>query len=128
MRDRSCAAAILLGILALVTGCAVAAGAAVGAAGYAWVKGELKRSYPVSREEARAAVVAALRDDMGFVISLDSANKVKAKMPDDKTVEVKLSYGGPKVTTVSVRVGIMGDRTISEMIFKNISKRLGYDT
>jgi len=125
MRGRVGAAVGVLLLGGLLSGCWFVAGAAAGAAGYAWYKGELRRSYGRSIDEAHNASLAVLKRDLKFVITEDTPNRIKAKMPDGREVAVRLKYLGEKATEVGVKVGLLGDRSISELVLSKISSHLG---
>jgi hypothetical protein len=111
----------------------VAASAAGGATGYAYVRGEVPRDYPVDPVRAEAAVRATLaemqfqevrreRDGAKISIETHTPNNTTVMIyvtPRDKQVNVD-----PNVTRVAVRVGVFGDEPLSVRILNTIDKYL----
>ena len=128
MRGRMQVGIGLVVAVACLSGCWFAAGAAAGAASYTWVRGELKKSYPKDTETVQTAVLAVAKKDMEWAVYEETPSKVKAKMTDDTNVTVTIKHVGAEVTTVGVRVGTLGDRTVSELFLKKLSARLGFES
>ncbi len=107
-------------------GCAVALVGA-GAAGYGYVRGELKADLTGSVDSAYNATVKAL-DKLGLpVISKEKdalGAKVVARNVEDKKVGIKLKRVSEKITEVRIRIGIFGDQTQSIAIMDEIKKYL----
>lgn len=102
-------------------------GAAAGVGGYAWVKGELVQEVSVSAEKLHRASSRAMRnlklavyEDKGDRLSA----KIKAKFADDTDVNIAVEAKTERSATVKIRVGLLGDKEKSEMIFSAIKKRL----
>jgi hypothetical protein len=116
-------------------GClAVAAGAAAagGVAGYAYYKGSVSREYPALFEQTWAATQAALADLAIPVVSVshDAGSGVLEARNGGDRMEVSLEAvpspapGAGPWTRVSVRVGVFGDRALSERLLDQIQARL----
>ncbi len=104
---------LLLMIIPAIAGCAVALGVAGagGALGYRYVKGELKVTYNYSFEKVWDATQKALKDLELKVISKrwDMVEGIiEARTGLGKKVKIKAKSKG-KTTTLSIRVGTLGD-------------------
>lgn len=125
---------ILLGAATLCSGCTalmIAGAGAAGAAGYAYLNGELEKSYPVSVGQAWNAVTAAV-EELGMPVVKQSVDDLGGRLEsitaDGKKVVIKLE-ARPTVTTVKVRVGVFGDKNRSIMILDRIDQKLsGYQS
>jgi hypothetical protein len=127
---------LLAGIAASNAGClvvAVGAAAAGGAAGYAYYKGRVSKDYPAGFEETWTATQAAL-NDLGLPLaSLEhdvGRGEIGSRPADGPKVDVSVEAlpggkGLTSLTRVSVRVGIFGDRRLSEQILAQVQTRLG---
>jgi hypothetical protein len=103
------------------------AAAAVGVGTYAYIKGDLKRTYDVNIDTAWAAVVKSV-DDLKLTTESkthDAFNGIiKGKMADGKGFEIKLKRLAENSTEIGVRLGTFGDRTKSEAIHDKILSNL----
>jgi hypothetical protein len=113
-------------VLAALAGCVLAAaGAGVGAVAYA--RGELEASlagdYDTVVEAARGAVA-----DLEFARISETKDALKAVLVSrtamDKKVEIALANSGKKLTSIKIRVGILGDEQLSLAILDKIKARL----
>lgn len=127
---RSIAAVLSVVALIWVTGCAaVLIGAGAGAGTYAYVKGELIRTYQKSYESTLMAVESVI-DDLGMSVQSKTTDgiqtTIKAKRKDDKPVTVKVKIEGPDWTRVSVRTGYVGlwRKELSEQFHEYVARRL----
>ena len=114
-------------LAAAVSGCAFLLGGAAGAAAFAYVKGEGRKAYAEPLPKTFVVVQAALKDVGLPLLHKDitrTSAKIKSVTSDGKDVVVILTREGEKVTMVSVRVGIFGDRGLTELIFDKIEARL----
>jgi len=99
------------------------AAAAVGAGTYAYIKGDLKRTYATSIDDAWAATVKSVEE---FKLTTESkthdafSGVIKGKMADGKSFEINLKRLGEKSTEIGVRIGTFGDRQKSEAIHDKI--------
>ncbi len=118
----------LLALYLFNTGCvSLLAGAAAGGAGYAWYKGELEETIPVSVSRMHRAVKAGLKD-LEITVLQDHSDKlrseVKAVMADGTKVSVEAESVGKSTTKLSIRVGYIGDENLSLRIRDAIKKHL----
>ena len=124
---------VLLGsvsALLATAGCAlfvVGAAAGAGAAGYAYVSGELKSTESASLERTRSATLAALKD-LEFPVTSQAKDALSAELTarnaNDKKIVVKLKKISDTTTEVRIRVGAFGDESLSRVVLEKIKKRL----
>lgn len=110
------------------TGCvALAAGAAVGAGTVAYLRGQLEAGLGNSYDDVVRATDRAL-DSLRFSQRTESrddlASVFEARTADDKKVVVRVVRSGDRLTTVKIRVGIVGNESISQIILERIKERL----
>jgi len=103
------------------------AGAGAGIGTYAYIKGALEITYSSGYEETWAATLDTLR---AFEIAVQSADKdafggqIAATRADATPVKIKITPVTSNSTTVKIRVGTFGDRSISEKIAARIKTNL----
>jgi 8-oxo-dGTP pyrophosphatase MutT (NUDIX family) len=119
--------AVLVMVVLAVSGCASTGGVPAGGTSFTWVTGRLEGSLPAQLPQVEAAVREAF-EELRFV-AVDGENeglkaKLRARMPDGSKVSVRLRAEDFANTTVTVRVGTLGDRAISEQIYKHIERAL----
>ncbi|KPJ59167.1 MAG: hypothetical protein AMS15_07170 [Planctomycetes bacterium DG_23] len=118
----------LLLSLAGLQGCALVVGAAAGAAGVAYVKGEAEKTYDAPVERVYNAALTAVKDDLGLIVYeshfVGLEGEIKARRLDDKKVDIDLEAITERTTKVKIRVGTWGDEEYSRLIFSKIDKRL----
>lgn len=118
---------LILSTALMTSGCFLLVGAAVGAGGYAWVKGELEKTYEVPAERLHSATTRALRD-LKLVVSENVGDRISAKIraqfADGADVAIHIEAKTERASTVKIRVGILGDKEKSEMIIRTIENRL----
>ena len=119
-----------VGVLLATSGCAlfvVGAAAGAGAAGYAYVSGELKSTESASLERTRSAALAAMKD-LQFVVTSQSKDaleaEVTARNSSDKKITIKLKKISEAATELRIRVGTFGDEPLSRVILEKIRKHL----
>jgi hypothetical protein len=124
--------ALLIGLCAgmVPMGCAVLAaggGGAVGAGGtYAYIKGELKRTYEVGYERAWTATNDAVKK---LELEVETTTKdaffaeLKGNMASGEKFSITLEPDKPGMVTVGVRIGLIGDKEKSQRIHEEISSR-----
>ena len=115
-------------ILLSAPGCVpLVIGAAAGVGGFAWVQGELVNDLQVPAERLHKAVSRAMRD-LRLAVMEDKGDrlsaKVLAKYSDGTDVTISIAAKTEKVSTLKIRVGILGDKEKSELILNAIQKRL----
>ncbi len=119
---------LVMGMVA--SGCAVAVlatGAGLGAGTYAWLKGELRRTYPATYDAVWNASSDALQSlEMPVVSQQRDALKgtIMAKRADGSDVRVDVKYLTDNTTQVSIRIGLFGDRPDSARVHETIQARL----
>lgn len=118
----------LFGLLFLLTtSCAaVVAGGAGAAAAYTYTSGWLTRDYNTTLEQAYRASIKTFRQNKIEVVEESkqiSSATVKAET-QEQTYWVKLESKGDKLTSVSVRAGLMGDESAARTIQEDIESNL----
>jgi hypothetical protein len=126
-RARLLAAGLAIVPLAWSTGCLLAAGAAAGAATVAYVRGELSASIShgidaVDRATNRAA------EQLRFVKISESSDAllrvITLRTAEDKKIEVRLARTTDTLTSVKIRVGMLGDEGTSRVLLDKINQNL----
>ena len=122
--------ALLIMVIFFTAGCAVVVGgAAVGAASsgtYFYVNGELKTDYYYSFDRVWSACEKTVADMRGLDVEPlkeIGSGKISAMIENEK-VQITANYKAKDVTTVSVRVGVMGDRLASQLLHDKIAANL----
>jgi hypothetical protein len=119
----------LAGTLLATAGCvgALVAGAAAGAGGYAYVKGELKATESAPLDRMWNATLAAMKD-LEFPVTSQRKDALEAELTarnaSDKKVAIKLKKVSEAATEVHIRVGTLGDEALSRVIMEKIKARL----
>ena len=122
---------VLLAMVFSLSGCvaawlAVGAGAGIGT--YKFIEGNLSREYPVDYGRAWDATNSALaKHQISITNSMDEGVKgtIEAVRRDGTKVKLKLTDKGQGVTSISIRVGLLGNRSDSEMIHDEIASVSG---
>ena len=122
---------VLLVMVFSLSGCvaawlAVGAGAGIGT--YKFIEGNLSREYPLQYARAWDATNSALANhQISITNSMDEGvkGKIEAVRRDGTKVVVKLTDRGQGVTSISIRVGMLGDRSESEIIHNEIASVSG---
>ncbi|MHB8907443.1 MAG: DUF3568 family protein [Syntrophales bacterium] len=114
----------------LISGCAAAlvGGAAVGAGSgtYFYINGELKTDYYYSFDSVWSACQKTIADMRGLDVepAKEIGNgKITAVINDEK-VQIGVTYKAKNVTTVSIRVGLIGNKLSSQLIHDKILDNL----
>ncbi len=127
---RRISTALLLLSIWLLAGCAaVIVGAGVGAGTYTYIKGDLKRSYPVKFDKVLNVCISILEDlDQPIVEKTTDGEKttIKTKRKDGSAQTINVAIESTEWTQVSVRTGLVGywKRDVSEQFHKFIAERL----
>lgn len=122
---------LLLSSLVFFYGCAavlLGVGAGVGIGTYKYVEGNLIMEYPVSYTKAWDAANTTLANlKIGVTNSFNNGVKgtIEAVQKDGTKVVLNIKDKGQKVTSISVRVGILGDSNAAEKIHKAIASEAG---
>jgi hypothetical protein len=114
----------------LISGCAVAwvGGAALGAGSgtYLYLSGEMKTDYYHSFDTTWSACQKTVADMRGLDVQPEKEignGKISAVINDEK-VQIEVTYKAKNVTTVSIRVGLIGNKLSSQMIHDRIGDNL----
>lgn len=122
---RTCFSGLLL---LSASGCVpLVIGAAAGAGGYAWYKGELSNDVNVPAEKLHKAASRAMRD-LKLAVYEDKGDrlsgKIAAKFSDGTDVNITVTAKTEVASIIKIRVGVLGDKEKSEMIFTAVKRRL----
>ncbi len=128
-KRRIFAASVLLSIWLLAGCAAVIVGAGVGAGTYTYIKGDLKRSYPVKFDKTLNVCISILEDlNQPIVEKTTDGEKttIKTKRKDGSAQTINVAIESTEWTQVSVRTGLVGywKRDVSEQFHKFIAERL----
>lgn len=121
---------LVVGICLLAAGCAplVVGGAAVGSASgtYLWINGEMKTDYYSSFDRTWAACEKTVADMKGVDVepSKEIAQGTIVAFINDEKVTFSVKYKAKNQTTVSIRVGLIGNKLSSQLLHDKISDRL----
>ena len=122
--------ALLIIVIFFTSGCAAAVvgGAAVGAGSgtYFYVNGELKTDYYYSFDRVWSACEKTVADMRGLdvePVKEIGSGKITAMIENEK-VQIIANYKAKDVTTVSVRIGVMGDKLGSQLVHDKIADNL----
>ena len=124
---------VLLGmsLLASVSGCAttgVGGGPNVTAGTYYYFTRELEVIYGIPLADVWPRALAAVE---GLQLHIDRqridglGGEIQARRPDGTNVQVSLEPTGDHSTSISVRVGFLGDREMSERVQRAIRQQIG---
>ena len=114
----------------LLSGCAAAlvGGAAIGAGSgtYFFINGELKTDYYQSFDDVWKASEKTVADLRGVdVIPAKEIGKGKiTSLINGEKVDISVSYKAKNVTTVAIRVGLIGNKLSSQLIHDKIGDNL----
>jgi hypothetical protein len=115
----------------LISGCAAAlvGGAAVGAGSgtYFYINGELKTDYYYSFDDLWSACQKTVADMRGLDVqpAKEIGNGKITAIINDEKVQIAVTYKAKNVTTVSIRVGLIGNKLSSQLIHDKILDNLG---
>jgi hypothetical protein len=117
-------------IVFLTSGCAplVVGGAAVGTGTgtYFYVSGEMQCDYPYPFDKVWAACEKTIADMRAFNVEprKEIGKGTISSVIRDKKVRFVITYKAKNVTTVSIRVGIFGDKTACQLLHDNIAENI----
>jgi hypothetical protein len=124
---RSCLALGLFACVISTSGCFLILGAAAGAGGYAYVSGVLEKNFTVSAEKLEVATKRGLKD-LSLVLESEESDRLSAKyrstLADGNTVKIDIKALTEKTSVIRIRIGIIGDKSKSEMVLSAIQKFL----
>jgi hypothetical protein len=129
-RKRAAVALIVLTCCFSLYGCPVlvVGGAAVagGTGTYYYVEGEMRTDYYFSVDAVWSAVEKTIADMKGRDVEPDKqadGGKIVAVINDEK-VTFKLTFKDKDLTTLGIRVGLMGNETASKVIQDRVADNL----
>lgn len=103
-------------------------GAGGGIAGYQYLEGHTSKEFPLEYSKAWNVSNTAL-ENLNISISSsenkDTQGVIKGFQEDGKSVSIKLTERGQWVTTISIRVGKLGNRDDAEIILNEIASVAG---
>jgi hypothetical protein len=120
---------MIMGLL-MISGCTVAlvGGAAVGAGSgtYFFINGELKTDYYQSFDAVWSACEKTVADMRGVDVqpAKEIGNGKITALIEDEKVQIVVSYKAKNVTTVAIRVGLIGNKLSSQLIHDKIGDNL----
>jgi uncharacterized protein YceK len=130
MRKQRFGILLVVMVVFLISGCAavVVGGAAAGAASgtYFYINGEMKTDYYASFDAVWSACEKAVADMRGLDVQRDkmlAKGNIEAVIDDEK-VQISVTYKAKDVTTVSVRIGVFGNKLSSQLIHDKILDNL----
>jgi hypothetical protein len=120
----------LIAAVFLMSGCTAAliGGAAVGAGSgtYLYISGELKTDYYHAFDAVWSACEKTVAEMRGLDVQPEKEigkGRIAAVIDEEK-VQIAVTYKAKNVTTVSVRVGLLGNRLSSQLIHDKIGDNL----
>ncbi|HDH04352.1 MAG TPA: DUF3568 family protein [Nitrospirae bacterium] len=118
---------ILISAIFFLYGCTAVAligvGAGAGIASYKYIDGQLAREYPLAYDRAWDTANRALENlEISTSSSMNEGGNgtIEAVTKDGKKVQLSLKDKGLGVTSITVRVGIFGDRIEAQKIHEEI--------
>jgi hypothetical protein len=130
MRKQTTGILLAVTVALLLSGCAavLVGGAAMGAGSgtYLYINGEMKTDYYSAFDTVWNACEKTVADMRGLDVQRD---KMLAKgsidaVIDDEKVHISVIYKAKTVTTVSIRIGIFGNKLSSQLIHDKILDNL----
>jgi len=122
---------IILLSLTVLYGCAAAwfaAGGVTTLGTYKYVEGRVTGEYPLSFEEAWDVTSRALADlkiNISESVKKTEKGRIDAVRKDGQKVAVTLKSKGEQVTSITIRVGTLGDKDEAEKVHKSIASIAG---
>jgi hypothetical protein len=113
--------------LAMTSGCIVVAVGAAGAGTVAYIRGELHATMGKDYERVAAAAARSVRQlDFALVSEQKDAleDVITARTGQDKRVVITVKREGDGVTSVAIRVGLVGNEDTSRAILAQINRDL----
>lgn len=130
MRKRINWMVLLVMSVFIISGCELAL-IGIGAVGagsgtYFYINGDMKTDYYHSFDSTWSACQKSVADMRGLDVEQDKEignGKIAAVINDEK-VKIEVLYKAKNVTTVSIRVGLLGDKLSSQLIHDKIGDNL----
>ncbi|MBI4634474.1 MAG: DUF3568 family protein [Deltaproteobacteria bacterium] len=126
---KKCLLLLVMGVF-LLSGCpaAIVGGAAAGAGSgtYLYVNGELKADYNSPLEKVWAACEKTVADMRGLDVEpiKEIARGTINAVIDDEKVKITVEYKARNVTTVAIRVGMLGSKLSSQLLHDKVADNL----
>jgi hypothetical protein len=121
---------LMASLLAFGSGCLLfvaGAAAGAGAVGYAYVNGEVESTEAASLSRTWDASLAAMQD-MQYTVTSKAKDALEgnltARNANNTEIKIKLKYVSNTATEVHIRVGKIGDETLSRAILDKIREHL----
>ncbi len=114
-------------VVVSLTGCVAAVSAGAGVGGYKYYTGRLKVEYASDYNRVWKASRKALQDLDISIISTQKdkiSGEIKGERQNGEKVRIHLKNKSGGVTSVKIRVGLIGDKDASLLIKEKIDKRL----
>ncbi len=128
--QRSAAVLVFAAAFAAASGCAALVGAGAGAAGVAYVAGELQANVDGTPPQVVNATLDAFEDMDIAIVSYDSSDmdgEVTGRTADDTRVQVSVDRETDRTSELGIRVGTFGDEQMSRRIYDRIRENLDVD-
>lgn len=115
-------------LLMAMQGCVpLVVGGAIGAAGYAYVKGHVVKNLDASVAEVNEASSIALRE-LNYFVTLDELNlessRITAEDEKAKQIDLRITALTARAAQIKIRVGWMGNEVESIQILQKIEEHL----
>ena len=129
LTTKKCLLLTVMGVF-LLSGCpaVIVGGAAAGAGSgtYFYINGELKTDYYYSFDKVWAACEKAVADMHGLDVepNKEIARGTITTLIDDEKVKFAVEYKAKNVTTVSIRVGLIGNRLSSQLLHDKVADNI----
>lgn len=124
-------AGLLVGLLctaACIETVLIGVGATTAIGAYKWMEGTMEKDYPRPMQETFNATLGACKD-LGLKISSQqygpTESRIEAVQPPDTTVKIQLIARPNQITTLKVRVGLMGNQDVSAYFHRRVMHHLG---
>ena len=121
------AAVLSISVLGATSGCLAVAAAAGAAGAVAYVRGELAATLSSDMARAQNATDQAIAQ-LGFAEVSDRRSAVDgvfiARTAADKKIEINLEKVADNVTRIRIRVGLIGDESLSMQILDRVKANL----
>jgi hypothetical protein len=121
---------LIAALLAFCSGCILfvaGAAAGAGAAGYAYVDGEVQTTEAAAMNRTWDACLAAMQD-LQFPVTAQAKDALQgnltARDASNTSIQIKLKYVSNTSTDIRIRVGTFGDESMSRIILNKINSHL----
>ena len=127
---RSCSGMIAVALLCsmlFISGCPLILAGGAGAGGMAYYKGELKAELNGTPPQVIQATERAFEDLIWNKIAASASatdGKAEAKTATGKEISVTVTQKTATISAIAIRVGVMGDETLSRTLLDKIKAQL----